>query len=66
MRHTLASTLVLAFAAGIAGGAAGPPDQPYAASYATDRPPFYSDEVTGRAIPLNHPYRCVNCGWFWR
>jgi hypothetical protein len=56
----------LALAAGIAGCSSGQTDQPYAASYASDPPPQYSDEVNGHPVALSHPFRCASCGWFWR
>jgi hypothetical protein len=66
MRYALAPLMLLALAAGIAGCSSGPSDQAYTAVSPADPPPLYSDEVNGRPLALNHPFRCTSCGWFWR
>jgi hypothetical protein len=63
MRYALAPLMFLALAAGCSSGS---PDQPYTAVSPADPPPFYSDEVIGRPVALNHPFRCTSCGWYWR
>jgi hypothetical protein len=55
--------MLLALAPGCSSGSS---DQPYTAVSPADPPPFYSDEVNGHPMALNHPFRCASCGWYWR